>query len=403
MNRIPLGNKFVAAARLATPFAIAEDHFLIAAKDTAMFGHNGNKEAAQQNKSLGAERCSIQTLQEMFAVASALAIKADELSPPQQIKVASPSQPPVPQRPEDVEEAEMPNMSEYRNSETKSSTLESAASLSDFTFCMLAQAAQKKTSPTATAEVPAAAAVVPPSANQAFMHVIKRRPGDFDPNNLIYHRLATTIGVHRNAEFASSLQALQNGEEDGATPHQRTSVIADELAPEATLYNRLMQKAFARTGEMQGTAVFWPHECDAVNSVAYATDRCMVLVNLKPIVPSHLMVVPLRTVSSISHLTSHEIDGLGESVWMALQVLQEVVPSADGFSIGIQQGAGAGQSVPHLHCHVIPFHADSKLAGEPEDEAHDSRVARTPEMMRAESEALRPLFAKVEALLRAEQ
>ncbi|CAE7059062.1 unnamed protein product [Rhizoctonia solani] len=62
------------------------------------------------------------------------------------------------------------------------------------------------------------------------------------------------------------------------------------------------------------------------------------VVNLKPIVPGHVLVVPNRVVPRLSDLTPEEI--------------------ADVFStvqrVGNVDGAAAGQTVPHVHVHILP-------------------------------------------------
>lgn len=72
-----------------------------------------------------------------------------------------------------------------------------------------------------------------------------------------------------------------------------------------------------------------------------------------PVSPGHSLVIPRRHISSFFELTQAERDAL-------LQLLDQTRAAAqsefspDGYNIGINDGAAAGQTVPHLHIHLIP-------------------------------------------------
>lgn len=76
--------------------------------------------------------------------------------------------------------------------------------------------------------------------------------------------------------------------------------------------------------------------------------------NLKPIVPGHILIVPLRTtVLNLSDLTMPE----SQDYFNTLQLIHRFIKweyKADSVNVAIQDGPEAGQSVPHLHTHVIP-------------------------------------------------
>lgn len=72
-----------------------------------------------------------------------------------------------------------------------------------------------------------------------------------------------------------------------------------------------------------------------------------------PVSPGHSLVIPRRHVGSFFEVSSHERMAL-------LELLDEAKAKAvvefqpDGFNMGINDGAAAGQTVPHLHIHLIP-------------------------------------------------
>ena len=72
-----------------------------------------------------------------------------------------------------------------------------------------------------------------------------------------------------------------------------------------------------------------------------------------PVSPGHSLVIPRRHVSSFFEVSDAERDDLLSLLAEARDELdRELRPT--GYNIGINEGAAAGQTVPHLHIHLIP-------------------------------------------------
>ncbi len=72
-----------------------------------------------------------------------------------------------------------------------------------------------------------------------------------------------------------------------------------------------------------------------------------------PVSPGHTLILPKRHIASIFEATREEVAALWEAVQLArTQLLEEFSP--DGFNIGINDGLASGQTILHLHIHVIP-------------------------------------------------
>ena len=71
-----------------------------------------------------------------------------------------------------------------------------------------------------------------------------------------------------------------------------------------------------------------------------------------PVSPGHSLVIPRRHVGSFFELTEVERSDLLALLDQAKQVL-DALHQPDGYNIGINDGAAAGQTVPHLHIHLI--------------------------------------------------
>jgi len=66
-------------------------------------------------------------------------------------------------------------------------------------------------------------------------------------------------------------------------------------------------------------------------------------------------VSPLRRVQHLTDLRTDEINDLFLTVQRVSRTLKRVY-SASAFNVAVQDGVAAGQSVPHVHAHVIPRH-----------------------------------------------
>ena len=76
-----------------------------------------------------------------------------------------------------------------------------------------------------------------------------------------------------------------------------------------------------------------------------------------PVSDGHCLVVPHRVYADYFDSTEEEIVGLQALVVAAQKLLDEKY-SPDGFNVGINCGEAAGQTVPHMHIHVIPRYKD---------------------------------------------
>lgn len=77
--------------------------------------------------------------------------------------------------------------------------------------------------------------------------------------------------------------------------------------------------------------------------------------NLAPVLPGHCLIIPKRHVDSVLELTpAEQAELVGFSVHVSKAIIK--VFSASGFNWTIQEGKAAGQTVKHVHLHIIPRH-----------------------------------------------
>ncbi|MCL4399501.1 HIT domain-containing protein [Candidatus Parvarchaeota archaeon] len=100
----------------------------------------------------------------------------------------------------------------------------------------------------------------------------------------------------------------------------------------------------------------------SVNELKFYESRLFIGVySLKPLVPGHSLVIPKRHVTSLLDLDSQEkqeiINFMDRCVFIALKFAE-----ANEFDIILQEGKNAGQSIRHLHFHIIPRRHDDKIS-----------------------------------------
>jgi diadenosine tetraphosphate (Ap4A) HIT family hydrolase len=72
-----------------------------------------------------------------------------------------------------------------------------------------------------------------------------------------------------------------------------------------------------------------------------------------PVSPGHTLVIPRRHFARLEEATHEEQIAIFNLVRQVANLIKND-PMPDGFNIGINDGIAAGQTVPHLHIHVIP-------------------------------------------------
>lgn len=85
----------------------------------------------------------------------------------------------------------------------------------------------------------------------------------------------------------------------------------------------------------------------------FSTSKFSAIYNIAPVLPGHSLVIPNKHYNSLTELSDKE---LGEMMVFARKVTSVLVEvfHCDGFDWTVQDGEPAGQSIPHLHLHIIP-------------------------------------------------
>lgn len=84
------------------------------------------------------------------------------------------------------------------------------------------------------------------------------------------------------------------------------------------------------------------------------TEHVVAFEDAYPSAPGHVLVIPRRHVGRVLDLTDEEFHDLWYVARAQLRRLEGYATAA--YTIGVNDGVAAGQTVPHVHLHVIPRH-----------------------------------------------
>ena len=87
--------------------------------------------------------------------------------------------------------------------------------------------------------------------------------------------------------------------------------------------------------------------CDEV----YSDDRCLAFRDIAPTAPVHLLVIPRKPLVSLREAKREDEALLGHLLLVAAKVAQQ--EGLKDWRVVINSGEGAGQTVFHMHVHVI--------------------------------------------------
>ncbi|MGH8786063.1 MAG: HIT family protein [Cupriavidus necator] len=112
----------------------------------------------------------------------------------------------------------------------------------------------------------------------------------------------------------------------------------------------------------------------------YEDDDTIAFMDIMPQADGHTLVVPKEAAVNLFDLSEQG----AQAAIVATQRVARAVRTAfapDGISIGQFNGAAAGQTVPHVHFHIVPRYADSALRGH-------AREMQDPEQLKGHAERI---------------
>ena len=99
--------------------------------------------------------------------------------------------------------------------------------------------------------------------------------------------------------------------------------------------------------------------CDIINgalpcSSIYKDDTCMAFMDIQPINPGHVLVIPVAHASSLSELSEQDGAHMFNVAQKVAAAIRESKIPCEGVNLYLADGAAAGQEIFHVHLHVVP-------------------------------------------------
>lgn len=82
-------------------------------------------------------------------------------------------------------------------------------------------------------------------------------------------------------------------------------------------------------------------------------ELCVVIRDVNPQAPAHVLVIPRNHIESLDDVSQKEESLLGHLLRVGARVANDLGHTESGYRTVINTGAGAGQSVFHLHVHLL--------------------------------------------------
>lgn len=83
------------------------------------------------------------------------------------------------------------------------------------------------------------------------------------------------------------------------------------------------------------------------------TDHVVAFDDLNPQAPQHKLIIPKKHISTVNDLNSEDFPLVGEMFGVAKLIANNLKIAEDGYRLVMNCNAGAGQSVFHIHLHLL--------------------------------------------------
>ncbi|HEV2454761.1 MAG TPA: histidine triad nucleotide-binding protein [Verrucomicrobiae bacterium] len=88
-------------------------------------------------------------------------------------------------------------------------------------------------------------------------------------------------------------------------------------------------------------------------TIIYEDEWVMGIKDINPQAPTHLLIFPKKAIPRIAEATPEDGKILSHLLFKASEIAQKAGLSRDGFRLVINNGPNGGETVPHLHVHIL--------------------------------------------------
>ena len=89
------------------------------------------------------------------------------------------------------------------------------------------------------------------------------------------------------------------------------------------------------------------------SNIAYQDVHTLAFHDIDPRAPVHVLIIPREHVAAVNKLTEHDTEVMGRLFQVARRLADELGVADSGYRMVVNNGADAGQSVDHIHMHLL--------------------------------------------------
>lgn len=89
------------------------------------------------------------------------------------------------------------------------------------------------------------------------------------------------------------------------------------------------------------------------SSKVYEDDKVLAFKDINPIAPVHVLVIPKKHISSLNDVNSDNSELIAHVFEVISKIAKELGIDKEGFRVISNCGEAAGQTVPHIHFHLL--------------------------------------------------
>ena len=87
--------------------------------------------------------------------------------------------------------------------------------------------------------------------------------------------------------------------------------------------------------------------------IVFEDDSVLAFRDVNPKAPTHVLIVPKKSIARISEAGTEDEKLLGHLLLKAAEVAGKLGLGKSGYRLVINNGKDGGETVPHLHCHIL--------------------------------------------------
>lgn len=88
-------------------------------------------------------------------------------------------------------------------------------------------------------------------------------------------------------------------------------------------------------------------------TIVYEDDLVLAIRDIAPQAPTHILIFPKKAIPRIAEAKIEDAEILSRLLLKAAEIAEKIGLTKDGYRLVINNGPNGGETVPHLHCHVL--------------------------------------------------